>query len=57
MPWIVAIAVSFLADADTVAWILAVPLLATGAVVASTNWCLPSFIYGLIHRPTRNATA
>lgn len=49
-PWILAIAVAFLAGADTLAWILAVPLLATGAVVSTTNWCLPSFIYGLIHR-------
>ncbi len=34
----------------TVAWILAVPLLIVGAVVSTTNWCLPSLIYGLLHR-------
>lgn len=49
-PWITAIAVAFLAEAPTVAWVLAVPLLLTAAVVATTNWCLPSFIYGLLHR-------
>jgi hypothetical protein len=49
-PWIIAIAVAFLAHADTVAWVLAVPLLTVGTVVSMTNWCLPSFIYGLLHR-------
>jgi hypothetical protein len=57
-PWIIAIAVAFLAGADPVAWILAVPLLATGAVVTTTNWCLPSFVYGLLHgRPASITTA
>ena len=49
-PWIVAVAVTFLADAPVVAWVLAVPLLAVGALVTLTNWCLPSFIYGQLHR-------
>jgi hypothetical protein len=49
-PWITAIGIAFLAGGDAVAWILAVPLLAVGAVVTATNWCLPSFIYGLLHR-------
>jgi hypothetical protein len=49
-PWIVAIGVAFLTGTDTVAWILAVPLLVVGAVVSTTNWCLASLIYGLLHR-------
>jgi hypothetical protein len=48
-PWIVAIGVAFLIGTDTVAWILAVPLLLVGAVVSTTNWCLPSLIYDLLH--------
>jgi hypothetical protein len=57
-PWIIAIAVAFRAGADPVAWILAVPLLATGAVVTTTNWCLPSFVYGSLHRrPASTTTA
>ena len=49
-PWIVAIAVAFVADLTVVAWILAVPLLIVAAVVTTTNWCLPSLMYGLLHR-------
>jgi hypothetical protein len=49
-PWIVAIAVAFWAGAPTVAWVLAVPLLVVAATVTITNWCLPSLIYGLLHR-------
>lgn len=49
-PWIVAIAVAFWADAPVVAWALAAPLLLAATVVTTTNWCLPSFIYGLLHR-------
>ena len=49
-PWIAAIAVAFMADAPTIAWVLAVPLLIVAATVATTNWCLPSFIFGLLHR-------
>ena len=49
-PWIAAIAVAFLVDAATIAWVLAVPLLVVAATVMITNWCLPSFIYGLLHR-------
>lgn len=48
-PWIAAIAVAFLAGASAVAWILAVPMLLVAATVTITNWCLPSFIYGLLH--------
>jgi Domain of unknown function (DUF4395) len=48
--WVTAIAVAFLAGAPTIAWVLAVPLLLAGATVSMTNWCLPSFIYGLLHR-------
>jgi ABC-type phosphate/phosphonate transport system permease subunit len=49
-PWIAAIAVAFLVDATAIAWVLAVPLLLVAATVTTTNWCLPSLIYGLLHR-------
>ncbi len=49
-PWIAAIAVAFWAGVPTVAWVLAVPLLVVAAVNTTTNWCLPSLIYGLLHR-------
>ena len=49
-PWIAAIAVAFWAGAPTVAWVLAAPLLVVAAANTATNWCLPSFIYGLLHR-------
>lgn len=49
-PWIAAIAVAFLAGADTVAWILAAPMIVVAATVMTTNWCLPSLIYGQLHR-------
>jgi hypothetical protein len=49
-PWITAIAVAFWAGASTVAWILALPLLVVAATVTTTNWCLPSLIYGLLYR-------
>jgi hypothetical protein len=49
-PWIAAIAVAFWAGAPTVAWVLAVPLLLVAATNITTNWCLPSLIYGLLHR-------
>lgn len=45
--WVAAIALAFLLGAPTVAWVLAVPLLLAGASASTTNWCLPSFIYGL----------
>jgi hypothetical protein len=48
-PWIVAIAVAFLVDLTVVAWALAVPLLIVAALVTTTNWCLPSLMYGLLH--------
>jgi len=49
-PWVAAIAVAFWAGAPTVAWVLAAPLLAVAATVTITNWCLPSLIYGMLHR-------
>jgi hypothetical protein len=49
-PWIAAVAVAFLSGSTTVAWVLAVPLLVVAATVTTTNWCLPSFIYGRLHR-------
>jgi hypothetical protein len=56
-PWIVAIAVAFWAGAPTVAWVLAAPLLVVAATVTTTNWCLPSLIYGLLHGRQVEATA
>jgi hypothetical protein len=49
-PWIAAIAVAFWVGAPMVAWVLAVPLLVVAAANTITNWCLPSLIYGLLHR-------
>ncbi|HET6571521.1 MAG TPA: DUF4395 family protein [Solirubrobacterales bacterium] len=48
-PWIAAIALAFAVDASALAWVLAVPLLVVAATVMTTNWCLPSLIYGLLH--------
>ena len=48
-PWIAAIAVAFAVGLTAVAWALAVPLLLVAAVVTTTNWCLPSLMYGLLH--------
>lgn len=48
-PWIGAIALAFAAGAATLAWGLAIPLLVVAATVMTTNWCLPSLIYGLLH--------
>ncbi|HET7591269.1 MAG TPA: DUF4395 family protein [Solirubrobacterales bacterium] len=48
-PWIAAIALAFAVGAGTFASVLAVPLLAAAATVVTTNWCLPSLIYGLLH--------
>ena len=49
-PWIAAIAVAFWVGVPAVAWVLAVPLLLVATANAATNWCLPSLIYGLLHR-------
>jgi hypothetical protein len=49
-PWIAAIAVAFLAGVTALAWVFAVPLLLVAAMVTTTNWCLPSLIYGLTHK-------
>jgi hypothetical protein len=56
-PWIVAVGVLFATGADAAAWILAVPLLVVAATVTTTNWCLPSFIYGRLHRRGTDAQA
>jgi len=50
MPWVAAIAVAFWVGAPTVAWVLAVPLLVVATANTITNWCLPSLIFGLLHR-------
>jgi hypothetical protein len=55
--WVAAIAFAFLAGAPAVAWALAVPLLLAGSFVGATNWCLPSFIYGLLTNRERRAEA
>lgn len=47
--WVAAIALAFAAGTATLAWVLAVPLLLAAATVTTTNWCLPSLIYGLLH--------
>jgi hypothetical protein len=47
--WVAAIAVAFAVGAATFAWVLAIPLLAAAATVTTTNWCLPSLIYSLLH--------
>jgi Domain of unknown function (DUF4395) len=47
--WVAAIAVAFLADLAAVAWVLTAPLLLVAATVTTTNWCLPSLMYGLLH--------
>jgi uncharacterized protein DUF4395 len=56
-PWIAAIAVAFWAGAPTIAWVLAVPLLVVAAANTITNWCLPSLIYGLLHRQQADEVA
>lgn len=56
-PWIVAIAVAFLVGSPALAWVLAVPLLLVAAVVATTNWCLPSLTHGLLHRQRTDEVA
>jgi uncharacterized protein DUF4395 len=48
-PWIGAVAVAFLASVTALAWVLAVPLLLAAATATTTNWCLPSLVYGLLH--------
>jgi len=49
--WLVAIAAAFWAGSETVGVALGVPLVAVAAVVATTNWCLPSLVHGLLHGP------
>jgi Domain of unknown function (DUF4395) len=53
--WLVAIAVAFLAGAEAVGLALGVPLLLVGAVVATTNWCLPSLVYGFLSPRLRSS--
>lgn len=48
--WLIGVAAAFLAGADAVGIVLGLPLVLVAAVVATTNWCLPSLIYGLIDR-------
>jgi hypothetical protein len=48
-PWIVSIAIAFWVGVPMIAWLLAAPLLVVAATNTTTNWCLPSLIYGLLH--------
>jgi uncharacterized protein DUF4395 len=48
--WLIGLAVAFIAGADTLGIVLGVPLLLVAATVTTTNWCVPSLIYGLLHR-------
>jgi Domain of unknown function (DUF4395) len=55
--WLVAVAAAYLAGAETLGLVLGVPLLFVATIVATTNWCLPSLIYGLLgHRRIRSST-
>ena len=45
--WLVGLAAVFLAGNEALGLALGIPLLAVAAVVTTTNWCLPSLIYGL----------
>jgi hypothetical protein len=56
-PWIAAIAIAFWAGAPAIAWVLAAPMLVVAGVVTATNWCLPSFVYGLLHGQPRDGRA
>jgi hypothetical protein len=56
-PWVAAIAVAFWAGAPVIAWVLAAPMLLVAAFVTATNWCLPSFVYGLLHRQPKDGRA
>jgi len=49
-PWLVSIAVSFLAGADALALGLGIAFLLVAGTVTTTNWCMPSFVYGLLQR-------
>ena len=49
-PWLVAIAAAFLTGADGLALGLGIAFLIVSGTVATTNWCLPSFVYRLLHR-------
>jgi hypothetical protein len=48
--WLIGLAVACIAGADTLGIVLGVPLLLVAATVTTTNWCVPSLIYGLLHR-------
>jgi hypothetical protein len=49
--WLVGVAMAFLVGSETVGLALGVPLLLVATTVTTTNWCLPSLVYGLIRRP------
>jgi hypothetical protein len=55
--WLVALAAAYLAGADTVGLVLGIPLVLVAAVVATTNWCVPSLIYGFLGRSRLRSTA
>jgi hypothetical protein len=47
-PWLTAMAADYLIGAETLGLVLGVPLLLVAAVNVTTNWCLPSLMYGLV---------
>jgi len=48
--WLVALAAAHLAGAHTLGLVLGVPLLLVATVVTTTNWCVPSLVYGVLGR-------
>jgi len=50
-------ATAFLAGADTLGLALGIPLLIVAATVTTTNWCVPSLIYGLLRDTRARVTA
>ena len=55
--WLIGLAAAFLAGADTLGLALGIPLLIVAATVTTTNWCVPSLIYGLLRDTRARVTA
>ena len=49
--WLVGVAAAFLAGSEALGVALGMPLVLVAAIVTTMNWCVPSLIYGLLHRP------
>jgi len=56
-PWIAAIAVAMLAGQDAVAFALGIAIVAVAGLVSTTNFCIPSHVYRLLHRGRGARTA